>query len=92
MANVVVTMKIMPESPDVDLKKLEEEIKKKIQNFAGAGEMKIEEHPVAFGLNALVFMFVSDEAKGSTDDLEKDIAEIKEVSSVEVTDVRRAIG
>jgi len=37
-------------------------------------------------------MFVMDEAKGSTDDLEKKISEIDGVNSVEVVDVRRTIG
>jgi translation elongation factor EF-1beta len=37
-------------------------------------------------------IFVMDEAKGSPEPLEKDIAKIKGVQSVEVIDVRRAIG
>jgi len=92
MTNVIVTLKIMPESTEVDLKKISEEAKNKINDFAGSGEMKIEEHPIAFGLKSLNITFVMDESKGSTEPLEESIAEIKGVQSVETTDVRRAIG
>jgi elongation factor 1-beta len=92
MASVVVTLKIMPKSPDVDLKAVEEKIKSEIVAFAGEGETKTEVEPVAFGLKALKIIFVMDEAKGSTEPLEKKIQEVEGVNSVEVTDVRRAIG
>ena len=45
-----------------------------------------------FGLKSLNLIFVMDEKKGSTDKLEDDISDIEGVQSVEVTDVRRAIG
>lgn len=92
MANIIVTLKIMPVSPDEDLTQIEEKTKKYIEQFAGEGEMKVEVEPVAFGLSALKILFVMDETLGSTEALEKDIAEIKGIASVEVTDVRRAIG
>jgi elongation factor 1-beta len=92
MANVVITLKIMPESPDVDLHKIEADAKKKIIDFAGAGDTKIEEVPIAFGLKALQIIFIMDEAKGSTEKLEDSIGDIAGVQSVEITDVRRAVG
>ena len=92
MANVVVSLKIMPESPEVDLNKIEEEAKKKIIEFAGEGDMKTEQEPVAFGLKAVKIIFVMDEAKGSTEPLEDTLSDIEGVNSVEITDVRRAVG
>lgn len=92
MANVIITMKIMPESPEEDLAKIEEAAKEKIAEFAGEGETRTEEEPIAFGLKALKILFVSDESKGSTEELEKIVGKIKGVQSVEVVDVRRAIG
>jgi elongation factor 1-beta len=92
MAQVVVTLKIMPESVEVDLNKIKEQAKNKIIDFAGAGDMKIEEQPIAFGLKALTITFVMDEAKGSTEPIEESLLDIEGVQSVEVTDVRRAIG
>lgn len=92
MAQVIVTIKIMPESPDTDLDKVKAGALEKIATFAGEGDTKQEIEPIAFGLKALKITFVMDEAKGATDPLEEDIQTIKGVNSVEVVDVRRAIG
>lgn len=92
MADVIVTLNIMPDSPDVDLKKIEEGSLAKIKAFSGLDNHKIELIPVAFGLKALKIMFVMAEDKGSTDILEEQITAIEGVNSVEVTDVRRTIG
>ena len=92
MANVIVTLKIMPKSPEIDLNQIKEEILKHIKEFAGEGETKTEEKPIAFGLKALNIIFVMDEALGSTESLEENIKSISNIQSVEVTDVRRAIG
>ena len=92
MADVVITLKIMPESPDVDLEPIKQNAQKMIMEFGGQEDMKISEEPVAFGLKAVNMIFVMDEDIGSTEELEKQIAEIQDVSSVDITDVRRAIG
>jgi len=92
MAKAIVTLKIMPESPDIDLKKINEVALEKIKGFAGEGDTKKEIEPVAFGLKALKIIFVMDEAQGSTEPLEKELEAIEGVNSVEVVDVRRAIG
>ncbi|HLC56307.1 MAG TPA: elongation factor 1-beta [Candidatus Nanoarchaeia archaeon] len=91
MATVVVTIKIMPESPDSDLKKIEEEAIVKIKEYGGdVGKVEIE--PVAFGLKAVKLIFIVDESKGGTEDLENEISGLDQVNSVETIDVRRAIG
>ena len=82
----------MPESPETDLSKIETEALKHIREFAGERETKISIEPVAFGLKSLNIIFVMDETLGSTEALENDISSVKGVQSVEVTDVRRAIG
>jgi len=92
MANVIITLKIMPESPSVKLDGLFSKIEPLIKKFTGETEFRKEEEPVAFGLKALKITFVMDENKGSTEELEKEIAEIDEVNSVDVIDVRRAVG
>lgn len=91
MAQVVVTLKIMPENPSVKLELIQEIASKKIAEFGGeVGKTEIE--PVAFGLNALKLYFVMNEDIGSTEALENEIKTIRGVGSVEVIDVRRAIG
>ena len=92
MAQAIITIKIMPESPDVDLDVICEQALKKIIAFAGEGQTKQEKEPIAFGLVALKITFVMDEDKGTADDLEADIETLEGVQSVETIDVRRAIG
>jgi elongation factor 1-beta len=93
MAKAVVTVKIMPESPDVDLGFVQQVAEKAIDVFCGEqGEKRTEQEPIAFGLKALKITFVMDERIGSTDPLEQEIAKIDGVNSVDVVDVRRAIG
>ena len=92
MANAIVTIKIMPESPEIDLAKIEEQSKKEIIGYAGEGETKTEIDPIAFCLKALKIIFVVDEAKGSPEVVAEKVQAIEGVNSCEVSDVRRAIG
>jgi elongation factor 1-beta len=91
MARVVVTLTINPDSPDVDLAKLEEAAKKEVSDFGG-DVGKVEHEPIGFGLKAIRILFIMDESKGSTETLEQKIGGLKGVASVRVTDVRRTIG
>ena len=81
----------MPEGVDTNLEDLKKAVNSKIKKFSG-GDSRIEIEPVAFGLKALKFTFVSDEKKGGTDELENQIINIEGVNSVDVIDVRRALG
>ncbi|HLC96809.1 MAG TPA: elongation factor 1-beta [Candidatus Nanoarchaeia archaeon] len=92
MANAICTVKIMPTSPDVDLKGLETAAKEKIAAFAGEGDTRTEIEPIAFGLKALKIIFVMDEDQGSPDPVAEEISRIKGVNSAEISDVRRAVG
>ncbi|MEK6834660.1 MAG: elongation factor 1-beta [Nanoarchaeota archaeon] len=92
MADIIITLKIMPESVNIDLKELENKVVESIQEFTGETEIKKEIEPVAFGLKALKITFVMDENRGGTEELENNIAGLDGVNSVEVIDVRRAIG
>lgn len=92
MGKAVITIKIMPESPDVDLDAIFTQANVFIQEFTGGSDTKKEILPLAFGLKSLNITFLSDEAKGSTDSLEEQIRSVAGVNSCEVTDVRRAIG
>ncbi|MEM4268012.1 MAG: elongation factor 1-beta [Candidatus Woesearchaeota archaeon] len=92
MAKVVVTLRIMPDSPDTDLKRIEKEALAEIISFCGDVETKVEIQPIAFGLKAVIVKFVMDESLGGTDAIEKSVSLIEGVESVEVSDVRRIIG
>lgn len=91
MAKVIITLKVNLESPQTNIEKVKAKVTEMITSFDGdVGKIEIEE--VAFGLKALKFVFILDESKGGTESLESDIEVLEEVSSVEVTDVRRAVG
>ena len=96
MASVVVTLKIMPKSPEVDLEKIYIEASKKIRDFIDEkhknDEIRKEIEPIGFGLKALKLLFVMNESLGTTDKLEESIKQLEDVESVEAVDVRRAVG
>ncbi len=92
MANAVVTIRVMPESPEVNMDVLKDKVLEKIKDFAGEGDTRVSIEPVAFGLKSLNIIFVMDESLGSPDALEDKITAIEGVNSFEVTDVRRAVG
>lgn len=79
MGNVAVELKVMPESIDIDLEKLKEDISKKMK----LQDAKIE--PLAFGLKQLKILVVVPD--GETGDLEGKIKEIEGVSEVETGSV-----
>jgi len=82
----------MPQSTEVNLNELETKAKQEIIDFCNSEEFKISIKPIAFGLKALEILFVMNEGIGSTEKLEQKISQIDGVESVEVTDVRRAVG
>ena len=85
-----VILKIMPTSPSVDLVKLRKAVEEKIKSIGGLLH-KFDEEPIAFGLKALIFVIGWREDK-SPDIIETELAKVKDVNSVEITDVRRALG
>lgn len=95
MANVVIKIRIMPESIEVDTEALKIEVLKIIKTFSGredAADYREETTPVAFGLKAIDITFVHDEKKGGTDPLEDILRNTEGVGGVEVLEVKRAIG
>ncbi|RLE43101.1 elongation factor 1-beta [Candidatus Woesearchaeota archaeon] len=91
MADVAITLRIMPTSPQEDLDGIIEKARALVEGFGGKVHTSTKK-PVAFGLEAIEILFIMDEGKGSTEELEKQISGLPGVSSVDVVDVRRAIG
>ncbi len=91
MAGIVaIIVKIMPESPDADLREIERKAMHELQEL-GAQNISLEEKPIAFGLKALFFKFAWPEEKDSS--LYEDaLNKIENVSSVTTEDYRRAFG
>ena len=90
MSIVAVKIKIMPESPETDIIKTEKNVKAVLEKD-GVKNPKFEVHPIAFGLKALIAMFGWPEEK-ELEGLEEKLKKITGVGSVQVIDIRRAIG
>ena len=87
MGEVVATIKLMPESPEVDLAQIKVNLENSIPE--GTELHKIEEEPIAFGLVALNVMVIVDDGEGGTEKAEEVFSQLDDVASVEVVDVRR---
>ena len=90
MATVLITLRIMPDSPEADMERIESDIKNELES-EGAKNLSFEIHPIAFGLKAILVKFSLPEEKG-TDNLESAISQIDSVSSVKIEEYRRAFG
>ncbi len=90
MAVMAIKMRIMPASPETDLEALEKNIKKLVEQ-AGGKNCTFSEEPVAFGLKAVIAFFAWPEEK-ELEIMEADMRKIKNVNSVQITDMRRAFG
>jgi elongation factor 1-beta len=90
MGTMLLTYKIMPSSPEVDLEELEQEIKKVLEKAEGQ-KIGFAQEPVAFGLKSIRARFDLDESK-DLDPIQKEIESIENISSVEMADMRRAFG
>ncbi|MHA1650772.1 MAG: elongation factor 1-beta [Candidatus Helarchaeota archaeon] len=87
MADVVVQMKVLPEDIDVDLNKLQEQIRESLPENVRIYKV-VEEH-IAFGLKCLKVTVIMPDAEGGTEPVEQAISSIKGVSRVEVELVSR---
>jgi elongation factor 1-beta len=82
MGTVAVILKVMPESPDVDLVELKDRIKREV-----AAVRDIREEPIGFGLKALVVAALVNDAAGESDAVEAAIQKIPGVERAEITEV-----
>jgi len=90
MGIVVVKIRLMPTSPDTNLEEIKEKTKELIEKKGGKG-CQFEEKPIAFGLKAIEVFFGWPEEE-EIDSLETELSKIKNVNSVQMIDMRRAIG
>ena len=90
MGTALITIKIMPKSPQADLEAIQEKAKQVVEEKGGKTPSTKTE-PIAFGLNAVILNFSMDESL-SQDNFEAPLKEIEQVNSVEVIDFRRAFG
>ena len=87
MGEVLTTMKIMPDSPDIDLEAIKSTIESSMPE--GARIHEISEEPIAFGLVAVILQFITEEGEGGSEAVEEMVQAIDGVASFEVTGVGR---
>ncbi len=90
MANALIKIKIMPESPDTNLNELKTAAQKTVEKIGGIFN-KTEIQAIAFGLNAVIVIFSLPEEKG-TNIIEENFNKIEKISSAEIVDYRREFG
>ena len=82
MGSVAVIMRVMPESPEVDLEQLKKALKAKLP---GIQDMQIES--IGFGLKAIKLAAVINDCGGETDAIEMSLNEIAGVERAEIIEV-----
>ncbi|AFZ71152.1 translation elongation factor aEF-1 beta [Caldisphaera lagunensis DSM 15908] len=88
MARVAVLLKVMPNSLDIKLNDLKNEIMKSLPE--GYKIIDSKEEPVAFGLKALILLVsMPENTEGGTEEIESLIRNVDGVEDVEVETVSR---
>ncbi|MEM2022000.1 MAG: elongation factor 1-beta [Zestosphaera sp.] len=88
MGKVVVSLRVNPESDEVDLDALINDIKSRLPQHYEI--LKHEKEYIAFGLYALrLYVAMPENFEGGTDELERSLTEMDGVSSVDVDFVTR---
>ncbi|MCQ8893394.1 MAG: elongation factor 1-beta [Methanolinea sp.] len=82
MGTVAIIIRVMPESPDVDITRLKEEISRQVPAVRD-----IREEPIGFGLKALKVAALVNDAAGESDAVEAAIQKIPGVERAEITEV-----
>lgn len=93
MANAIVTFKIMPESPEIDLEAIKEKAFSIAKENGSKGEMQGKIEPVAFGLKQLmVYAMYEVNDNNDFDAIASKMGELEGVQSSEVHNMDLAMG
>ncbi|WMT52134.1 MAG: elongation factor 1-beta [Ferroplasma sp.] len=85
MGDVMVQLRVLPESVEIDLGRLKNEITNVIDKLCKINEVKEEE--IGFGLSALMFSVIVPDEEGKIDSVENAISSVEGVSQVDTRDV-----
>ncbi len=89
MGEVAITYRIMPDSADVNLSELQDKVAETSRSVAKLQGM--QEKPIAFGVSAILIRVILEDKEGGPDEIEKALADIQGVQSVEVMDMSRLL-
>ena len=85
MAQVLITLKVMPKEAGIDLDKLENDVK------SAVSPDRIVREPIAFGLVALKVSKLVEDAEGQVEAIESKLKSLEDVGEIEVVEITRTI-
>ncbi|MDP3699041.1 MAG: elongation factor 1-beta [Nanoarchaeota archaeon] len=92
MAKAIITFKLMPESPDVDLEAIKTKALEIAERAGAIGQMQSKIEPIAFGLKAVLILAMYEVEGADFDAIAEKMAAIKGVQSAEVAKMDLALG
>jgi elongation factor 1-beta len=92
MGKAVITFKIMPTSPEVDLEPIKQEAQKIARDAGAIGEMQVKEDPIAFGLKAVLVLGMYEVVGADFDGTAAKMGKIENVQSAEIAKMDLALG
>ena len=92
MAKAIITFKLMPTSPEVDLEPIKEKALAIAKAAGSIGEMQAKEDPIAFGLKAVLVLAMYEVEGSDFDAIAIKMGGIEHVQSSEVAKMDLALG
>ena len=92
MAKAIITFRLMPESPEVNLAPIKENALIIAKKHGSIGEMQAREDPIAFGLKAVLILAMYTVEGNDFDAIAAEMGTIEHVQSSEVAKMDLALG
>lgn len=92
MAKAIVTFKLMPESPEVDLEAIKTKALEIAQKAGAIGQMQTKIEPIAFGLKAVLILAMYEVEGSDFDAIAERMSLIDGVQNAEVAKMDLALG
>jgi len=92
MAKAIITFKLMPESPDVNLEEVSMKAEEIARKAGAIGQMQQKIEPIAFGLKAVLILAMYEVEGSDFDGIAEKMATIEGVQSAEVAKMDLALG
>jgi elongation factor 1-beta len=92
MARAIITFKLMPESPEIDLEPIKKKAQEIAQKSGAIGQMQVKEDPIAFGLKAVLVLAMYTVDDTNFEAIAEKMQQISGVQSAEVAKMDLALG
>ncbi len=92
MARAIITFKIMPDSPEIDLEPIKARAQEIAKENGALGQTQVKEEPIAFGLKAVLVLAMYEMKDQDFDSIAAKMGEIAGVLSSEVAKMDLALG